>query len=154
MVNITRENGVSEPFDKERLVQSIINADVDENTAREVADAINFQGGTLSSDLRKEVTLILMGLDPKLANIYATKGKLSAKKGIESKKGTAQLHPTTMERLKVTVGEIIDVFTVDKTLEVTVEEALHPREEIHLHEEDIIHLDAADGIQLRVRRRF
>ena len=154
MVNITRENGVSEPFDKERLVQSIINADVDEKIAREVADTVNFQGGTHSSDLRKEVTLILMGLDPKLANVYATKGKLSAKKATESKKGTAQLNPTTMERLKVTVGEIIDIFTVDKTLAVTVEEAHHPREEIHLHEADIIQLDAADGIQLRVRRRF
>ena len=113
MVKIKKANGELVPFDKERLVVSIINANVDRTIAEGIADKTPVTDGMLSSELRSVVSEQLREYDPVSAEIYSTKGKLSARSSEEPSEGIAHLSLSAMERLKVKVGDIIDLLSSD-----------------------------------------
>lgn len=152
MTNINKKDRRTEPFDRAKLERSIRDADIDENTAREIARKVPEKEGITTDEIRRIVAEELKKRKPEAAERYTDTRRLAARKAVDAVKGIARLTKETMSMLKVKSGDTINVLHRDKTHKVRTEIAPVDRKEIQLHEEDLRTIGASDGTRVAVQR--
>ena len=153
MAKVTKWNGTSEPFDREKIVASIRKSGMDATAARTIANMVPERDVT-TAELRKTITNHIRSHDPEAADRYEGTLRLALRKSVETAKGVARITENALNRMKVKVGDTIDLMHGDRrhTVRVEADNDLKERE-IHLHEEDLQSIGADEGSRITTSRR-
>ena len=153
MANVTKWNGSTEPFNRAKIEKSIRNAGMDEAAARNIAKEIPERDFT-TAELRKTITQHIRESNQEAADRYEGTARLVARKSVQTAKGVARMTQNTLNRMKIKVGETVNLAHGEKKHSVKVEANTQAKErEIHLHNEDLRTVGAEEGSRINTHRR-
>lgn len=154
MANVTKRNGTTETYKREKIVNSIKKAGLDDAAARKIANAIP-ERDISTAELRKTITENVRMTNQEAAARYEGTTRLVARKSVQSAKGVARMTQNTLNRMKVKVGDTIDLIHGDRKHRVKVDVSDQAKErEINLHTEDLHTIGAEEGNRINTYRRM
>lgn len=152
MTNVTKRSGELQPYDRRKLVQSMVQAGASEPVAKEIAAKVQAaeKEGLSTIELRRLVAAELRKVNEAVSEAYARTLRLPVKARDEVETGRARV-PKRIERVPdMTSGQPGRVGFGERRAEVRIEPALDHRE-VWLNPSDIRALGAPEGARVAVR---
>lgn len=153
MAELTKRDGSRQPYMQSKVVQSLRQAGVAENTAREVADKVKPKDGERTTEFRKRVEAELTNRDPQAAERYRNTRRLEVREDDEVSSGSVRINPTTAENMGWKGGGIT-VGNEDNEMRLDIEESRNAEERTaYVNQRTLRSLGAQEGTRVRLTRR-
>jgi hypothetical protein len=151
---VIKRNGKTEEFERKKIEDSLRNAGVDWLKAKDLAGRITEMEGMRTSEIRLALDRELSNINQGLSQRYLNARRFTVKNSNKKAKGVAILSKNSMDVMKLTTGDTVEVRYRDRIYMMRIEkddDSISPRE-IILNEKDMAGLAVIDGSRVIVRK--
>lgn len=154
MTAIIKRSGETEEFDRKKIEDSIRNAGVDWEPAKEIAGMIQEKEGLTTSDVRKALERELKNLDQELSDRYSGARRFTARNSAKIVKGTARLSNDSIDAMEIKAGDTLEIKYRDRWQKMRIEgdDGNSSHREIILNKHDMTAIGVIDGNRVKARK--
>jgi len=154
LTKITKRSGETEEFDRKKIEDSIRNAGVDWEPAKEIAGMIHEKDGMRSSEIRKAVKTELKIIDHGLSERYSNTRRFTVKSSLKNAKGIARLSSDSFKALRIKAGDTLEIKYRDRWQKMRIEKdnGTSSHNEIILDRHDMAAMGVIDGNRVKARK--
>lgn len=151
-LRLTKRSGRLEPFDRRKLIESIVRSGGNYRIAHDVLAELVFRQGMTTDELRREVVGCLQKTDPVLAQRYKYTHTLWAHSHPALAGDSAYLNPETITQLGIDSGHYVQVLHGNRRHSVPVEPSNDvPLRQVRLLPQTLELLHAPIGVRVAIK---
>jgi arginine/ornithine N-succinyltransferase beta subunit len=151
---VTKRSGETEEFDRKKIEDSLRNAGVNWESAKEIAGRIQEKDGMSSSEIRKAVKTELKIFDHGLSERYSNTRRFTVRNSVKNAKGTARLSGDSFKAMRIKAGDTLEIKYRDRWQKMRIEKdnGTSSHNEIILNRHDMDAMGVIEGNRVKARK--